>query len=402
MKPVSRIEYINGDKQRGILYDWKLIRKNFKKLNIPDNVYNPVYLPFERNKYFSINSERSIGKTTQFLLLGLLMYRMYGTKLHYIRQTEQDIAPKYSAELFKTVCDYDYIENIFDGDYNSIVYKSKNWYLCKLNENGDTIDIDENSCCFMIDIFPNSSKIKSSYNAPKGDLILYDEYINYAYYPDEFVKFCDLVKTIIRDRESPIVIMSSNTINPESQYFSELMVYDEMQQLQKGESKEIITPLGTNLYIEWASNEKIAKRKEKVNKLFFGFKNPKLASITGGGWSISNYPHIPDIIKESKIACNNFYIYHNSKYVKVTAYLNDEKGLLWCFTKSNNTTYKDSVILSIENTLDNRFFYGLGKFSSISKFTDLWLKAKQENKWYYQDNSIGCFVDNYLSVCNKL
>ena len=73
------MKYINDNPEFGIQYDWKKIRKEFDKLQIPADVYDPTTAPLEKAKYFVETSERNIGKTTNWLLLGMVMNSMYGT-----------------------------------------------------------------------------------------------------------------------------------------------------------------------------------------------------------------------------------------------------------------------------------------------------------------------------------
>ena len=67
-----KIEYHENDKKKGIKYDFSLIRKEFKKLKIPKDVYNPLTIPLEWSKFNVLLSPRSKGKTTNILLLGLI------------------------------------------------------------------------------------------------------------------------------------------------------------------------------------------------------------------------------------------------------------------------------------------------------------------------------------------
>ena len=64
-------EYIDGDRLNGLDYDFTAIKKEFKKLKIPADVYNPTHLPLQDCKWFITMSERARGKTTNLLLLGL-------------------------------------------------------------------------------------------------------------------------------------------------------------------------------------------------------------------------------------------------------------------------------------------------------------------------------------------
>ena len=91
---------------------------------------------------------------------------------------------------------------------------------------------------------------KSVYNCPTGDIIIFDEFIGNYYYRNEFVNFNDLLKTIIRERQSPIIVMLANVIEKNSQYFNELEIYDNIQRLHQGENEIITSERGTKIYVE--------------------------------------------------------------------------------------------------------------------------------------------------------
>ena len=74
-------EYINNDKKLGLKYDFNLVKKEFKKLKIPKDVYNPSKLPLDAAKWYISMSPRGVGKTTNILLLGMVMNKLYGTEI---------------------------------------------------------------------------------------------------------------------------------------------------------------------------------------------------------------------------------------------------------------------------------------------------------------------------------
>lgn len=396
----AKLKFIDNDPEKGLEYDWQLIRKEFNKLKIPKDVYNPCSCPFEKCKYFVGFSERSIGKTTNWLLLGMVMNQLYGTEIQYIRQDVKDIAPKSSANMFDVILQYDYVRKITNDRWNTVVYKSRRWYFANADENGEITERCNIHFCFMTDII-NATQLKSSYNAPYGDFILFDEFINLCYYPNEFVRFADLVKTIIRSRQSPIIIMQANTINKESEYFSELGIYEEVQLLGKGDNVIVTSPKGTNIYVEWIALSKASKKKQYHNSLFFGFANKKLASITGEDWAVGTYPHIPESNTDNfKEIFYNIYIQHNNRYLRLTAGYHNDIGNIIIVTKATRV-YDDSIILTLDTQIeDPRYVYGDGtKDMRYGKlFKRIWL-YKMNNKMYYQNNDVGHFVENYLSLC---
>lgn len=388
-------KYIENNEQLGLLYNWKKIKDEFNKLNIPDDVYNPVNVPLGQAKWFIELSDRSTGKTTNWLLLGMVMNKLYGTQIQYVRQSDEDIAPKSSKNLFSVILKYDYVSKITDNKYNSVTYNARRWYYCNVDENGKVIDKATEHFMFMASV-QSAENLKSSYNAPYGDLIIFDEFISRYYMPNEFVLFCDLVKTIIRDRISPIIVMLANTIDKHSQYFNELDIYDNIQRLNKGQYDILTTPKGTKVYVELiGSTIKKQTKRDKVNKLFFGFKNQNLASITGEDWAMNNYQHIPR--DNYKTLFNQLYLYHNNKYVRLEI-VNNEKLGVCVYVHWATYIYDDSIILTTVDRTDNRYMYKFGE-GNLSRFI---IKMYETNRFYYATNDIGSFFENYIKYCNKL
>ena len=390
------MKYIDDNKELGILYDWKKIFRLYKKLGCPDNVYNPTALPINQAKYFMLLSERKTGKTTNLLLLGMCANQEYGTVIHYIRQREDMVVNKTIKDLFTTIRQYGYIEKITKGKYNDVVYKSRRWYYCNIDDNGicEIAPTHFMYCCSIDKAFD----LKSSYSSPLGDFIIFDEFISPYYYPNEFVSFEDLCDTIIRKRKSPIIFLLSNTIDKHSQYFNEFCVYDEIQRMNIGDKEIVETDMGTRVYVEIIKlkidNEQSAEKKEH-NKLFYGFSNPQLNSITGVEWATKSYPHInPEW--NNDIIINNYYLKYNTKLLKLDIVQN-EIGICVLIHRATKT-YNDSIIYTIGDIDDNRYRFKFGN----NKIDALIWKLYKANKFYYADNSCGTIVNNYIKQAIKI
>lgn len=411
------IKYINDDPNKGIEYDWKFIIKEFNKLGVPNHVYTPINCPFDKSHLFVNLSDRSVGKTTNWLLLGHIMNKHYGTIMHYIRSKEDMITPKALKDLYSTINEYDYITKITDGKWNSVLYRARRWYYCNVDEFGEVQEVDEKHFMFCASV-EKGELLKSSYNSPRGDFILFDEFIGKYYPPNEFVYFCDLVKTIIRDRVGPIIIYSANTIDKNSIYFNELEIFDQIQTMLQGDSRMITTDGGTNIYVEIVGqNIERQKKRSIVNKLFFGFKNPMLASITGADWAMKYYPHIPPQnetihrdAEKVETLCQNIYIQFNTKYVRLDIVRNEKRGMcIYChwsgeplrYVKDGKKVpYEDSYIFTAGEVLDTRYHFKFGKLSApLPKF--IWSKYK-ENMFFYATNDVGAFIESYVKYCNNL
>lgn len=388
------IEYIDNNENLGIKYDWKLIRREYKRLKCPEMFYNPCKLPFERCKYFVGFSQRSVGKTTNFLLLGLVMNWLYGTQIQYLRQNGDQIAPMRTSTLFDAIIENGYIKKITRDRWNFIRYDRRKWYYCNLDENGYIVEQSPDYVCSMLSVYDHA-KYKSGYNAVKGDMIIFDEFIGDVYYQNEFVDFCDLVKTIIRDRQSPVICMLANNTDKESPYFSEMEIYDTVRSLQAGQNTEVTTVLGTQIYIEYITvNSEKQKIVDKLNDLFFGFANKRLGSITGKDWAIKPRQHIPS--GDYKNIMTNLFIYHNNRYIRLDIVLNDDLGICM-YVHYATHTYDDSVILTVSDRTDNRYQYGLG----TRRIKNLIMDMYHQNRIYYSSDDCASFFENYYLNCQK-
>ena len=391
---MTKNPYINGDPKRGLRYDWKKIRTEYKKLGCPVEYFDPTLRPIDTAKYLTVFSRRATGKTTNILLLGMVMNKLYNTTIVYVRQAEDMIAPKNCGEMFSVIQNLDYVYKLTDGRWNGVKLYRRRWYYCNYDEDGREVERADTHFCFMCDIV-QANNLKSSFADVNADYIVYDEFVNPGYIPDEFVKFCDLISTIVRQRFSPIVWLISNNTDKESPYFYEMECNDIVRALGKGESRSYTTERGTDCYVEWYSPEVQHNKSrgilDRMNELFFGFKNKKLGSITGEDWAIKPAQHIPR--DEVDFLIQNVYIMNHNKYVKLDFVYHKELGVC-CYCHWATKVYEDSFILTAEDRFDPRYHYGLG----TGKFAKIFKKCILENRFYYASDDIYAFMKAYITA----
>lgn len=385
----QKIKYINDDPTLGIDYDWKLIKKEFNKLGIPDGVFNPYnYHQIFGGKYIWDISERNIGKTTQWLLIAMIMNQLYGTEAVYMREIVDMIMPKNDAEMFKTILQFHYIEKITDGQYNAYVCKARRFYYWNTETNETSVDP------FLLKWSLDENAIKkSSVQLPDSDIIIFDEVISRYNYLDEFITFMDSIISIIRGRACPLIVMLANTIDLHSQWFKEFEIYDDIQQLQPGQSKVITSSEGTvvDLAIAGLEGGELSVRRKEQNKRFFGFKNPKLNSIKGGSWAFNVYQH-PYREKDTEALVSNRYIEHNGNLLNLEIMYN-EKHQIYVVVHKANQIYDDSVVYTLDKQLkDSRYKFKWGTLHT----DDLLWKLYQRGLWTYVTNTEGSLIDDYM------
>ena len=389
------VEYIDGKEKNGIKYDYDLIRKEYRKLKVPKEYYTPLHLPLESVKWLISMSERARGKTTNVLLLGMIFNKLYGTEIQYIRSREDMITPKISHNLFGVIIENGYVEKITDGEYNTVVYKSRRWYYAYFDEEKQEITKQAHDhFCTMLSIDKNEM-YKSSYSAPTGDFIIFDEFIERYYYPQQFVMFLDLLSTIIRSRKSASIFLLSNTIDKNSPYFSEFEIRDAIDDLAQGEHRLVTTPKGTRVFVEIIGKraKTASKHQKEINSLYYGFQNSKLASITGeSAWAVDTYPHTP---VDFNVVTKNHYLEYNTKLVNLEICIDPvyERPFVNCHYATK--TYDDSVIYTLDFNLDKRYRYKLGVSKLDRYIWDLYAR----NLFTYADNSVGSLIERYYELC---
>lgn len=388
------MKYIDNDIQKGIEYDWKKLYKKLDKLAvIPNDIYYPLFNP--NNKWNVILSERKIGKTTSCLLLGMLMNVEYGTIIQYVREDTDMIMPKNVLGLFDVILKNGYVEKITDNMWNGITYKSRKWYFCNVDENGKIIE--QSTKHFMQNLcLQEASLYKSSYNCPTGDLIIFDEFISNRYVRGDFVVFCDLLSTIVRSRLSATIVMLANTIDVQSEYFDELECRDIVDIMKIGDDISYTTEKGTNIYIA-IEKTKNPKMRDELNKLYFGFKNQKLNSITGEDWAFNNYSHIAFEITDDNLISKDIYILHKNKVIQLEL-VNTDFGLCVACHYANAINVKYAKRIYSIDELENKItHYALGN----DKLDKLIWNLYKTKRFYYANNMVGSIIENYYNISRK-
>lgn len=389
-----KVEFINDNKLDGIKYDFDLIRKDYTKLKCPKKVYNPNHIPYESNKWNIILSDRSRGKTTNILLFGLCMFWRYRNGLLYIRNDKSMITQGNVGRLFNTVIEWGYVEKLTGGEYDGIIYKSMKheWYFVKYDSDGEIEKEDNKPCCIALSIDQNErykSNLVTTY-----DFVVYDEFIERVYTPSLFISLVDLLKTIGRDRQSMVINALSNTVDLYSPFFSEFGISDVVETMNMGDRIDTLSPFGTHIFVEILGekkgNEKI--KHTKVNQMYYGFKNPKLASVTGTAtWAMYNYPHTPEKLTIIK---KNHYIHFMGKLINMEL-CQDDNGVVFVNCHIATKTYDDSIIYSLDFHTEPNYRYKKG-FTKIDDY--IWDKY-EKNLFTYSNNSVGSMVEKYLDGC---
>lgn len=393
----EKIKYIENDPTNGIKYNWKKIMKNYRSLGIPREYDYSEIVPFENEslKWYNLNSERSVGKTTNLLLIGMVMNTMYGTQIQLVRH--HIAKASYYRELFNTIVNYkngQYILRLTNNKYNSVKYYQKRFFYTYIEE-GKEIDRAETPFCVSLSA-DDCYALCSTYEAPRGDLIILDECFNDRNTPDEFLRFVHLHKTIVRERISDKIFVLGNTLDINNIWYRQLMIQNEIRTLKSGDSKIVHTPQGMPIYIHFLQNRTPEKRR-RFNSLHYGFDNPELNAIVGNGeWNVKMYSQTCEL-KERKMLLRGIYFnYHDDLFMEASL-IDTESGRYIEVHPAREQSARSGDIqyvltLPVER---NQVYFGSDKLSRII------YNFIVKKRIVFNDNETGDLFEKFLTEITK-
>lgn len=237
--------------------------------------------------YRMIIGQRSNGKTYSVCKHMVEDYFEKGYRSAYIRRWDEDIQPKHLASLFAP--HYELIEQLSGGEYNSVAYRAKEFHLVHLDEEGKVDKKDPEAFCITASI--NTAEHTKGQDRGEIHLILFDEFMTrQGYLQNEFILYCNLLSSLIRNREDAIVYMCANTVNRYCPYFKEMGLKD-VDTMPQGQVY-VYTYGNADLTVAVEYCDPV-KATEKVASKYFAFDNPQLEMITTGAWELMAYPRAP-------------------------------------------------------------------------------------------------------------
>ena len=390
--------------------DISKVKKEIKKLNIPKDYWGidlNSFFDYQWNIYISIRE--TAGKTTQSLLLGLVLNKLYPDRysIEYLRNDNSQIVRSNVETLFDTILKYDYIKKIYGGKYNNISYKpiTKKFYLTLTDEEGSVIDEAKEPICSLHAV-ENWKALKSVYNNPRGNYIILDEF------PDTdratykiFTELLNTVSTIGRPLSSDrtpwlhILLMGNNT-DEYCFYFDDFQISEEIPYLKFGGSIPFRTEYNTTGICKLLELGEVQKERLRTKNIpFLGFSGKKAAPFTGESeWGGEQYKHITFDLNYEECFFRRAYIFHRGRYIQIDLFNNEEIGRFAFFHFADTPKYNDNLIFTTDPEKASDI-YGFGKYEKREKvlkackmITDLY----KENRVYYASNRVGSLTSDFI------
>lgn len=326
-------------------FDFKsLFRKKQAENNKPKEMkdyYDIAPIDNTGAAYRMIMGQRSNGKTYSVTKHIIEDYFLLGRRAVYVRRWAEDITPKNIQNLFQPHLKL--IEELSGGKYNEVTYRANEFRLCYINEEGKVEVKDPTAFCFTKSI--NVSEHGKGPDAGEIHIVCFDEFTTReGYLPNEFIKFCNVLSSIIRDRDDCIIYMLGNTVNRYCPYFKEMGLKD-VETMPQGEIR--VYHYGTSdlsVAVEYCDEVKATK---KVASKFFAFDNPQLEMITTGAWELAMYPRAPYKIHEEDI-WKVFYIKFVDNLLKGEIIKRDKDLFIFFHPQTKDIKIGDKEVLYID------------------------------------------------------
>ena len=259
--------------------------------------------------YRLIIGQRSNGKTYSVCKHIIENYFEKGERGAYIRRWDEDIQPKNISSLFDPHLPL--IIALSDGEYNAVAYRAKEFHLVYIDEEGKVVKKDPNAFCVTASI--NTAEHTKGQDRGEIHTILFDEFATrQAYLPNEFILYCNLLSSLIRNRDNTIIYMLANTVNRYCPYFEEMGLSNVQKQAQG--TIDVYTYRNKDLSVAVEYCDPV-KATNKVASKYFAFENSQLEMITTGAWELQMYPRPPYKILDSMIR-KSFYIEFGGELLK--------------------------------------------------------------------------------------
>ena len=361
-----------------------------------------------KSKYYSLNNilknnavynviigERSNGKTYSVLKYAVEHYFKTGGRLAVIRRWSEDIKGRRASDMFSALLHNNEIEKLSEGKYTGITYYAGKWYMCNYDEKGKAIYNDSDLFAYAFSLSDTEHNKSISY--PTVEIVLFDEFLTrQVYLQNEFVLFMNTLSTIIRDRTNVQIFMLGNTVNKYSPYFVEMGLSN--VENQKQGTIDIYKYGDSKLTVAVEYCDKMGE--EKKNNYYFAFDNPKLNMIKTGAWELDLYPHLMSPYKPKDILFTFFIEFNFNLYQCEIINL---KNQLFIYIHDKTTPLKNpdkDLVYSLEH--NPKVNYNRNVLKPAFKIGTKIAALFSQGKVFYQDNTVGDAINNYLNNCKRI
>lgn len=343
--------------------------------------------------YCVVIGERSNGKTYAALTHMIENYWKNRKQSALIRRFNEDFTGGRGQNMFYSIAADGLITKITDGEWDGVYYFGKKWYLCRASEEGERIK-DEQPFCYGFSLSAMEHDKGSSY--PNVTFVVFDEFMTRdAYLTNEFVLFCNVISTIVRQRDDVRILMLANTVSLYCPYFLE-MGLSKIKEMEQGQID--VYHYGDSdltVAVEYCAN----LNPSKASNVYFAFDNPRLQMIKTGSYELELYPHAPGKWRPKDIVFT-WFIDFNNVLLQCEVIKRDNELFTFIHRKTSELKNTDTDLIYSPN-YDTRPNWRRNLLKPTLEVERRILQQFREDKVFYQDNVVGELVRNYLQWCRE-
>lgn len=343
--------------------------------------------------YNLIIGQRSNGKTYGACSEKILdPYLEQGKPSAYIRRLDEMIRPANIESLFNPHLDY--IEEKTEHKYNRVVYRSHAFYLARfdVDDTGRYVKTAQDINPFCRTYAINTVETTKGQDAGAVANVIFDEFVTRQFYlANEFVKFQNLLSSIIRDRDGVQIWMLANTVSKHCPYFRDMGLHRIRDQEQGTIDVYTMGKSKTKIAVEYCSPTKATA---KVNK-YFAFDNPQLDMITKGTWEIALYRHAPDHLSSQPIILT-FFVLFDGNTVQGDIYLYKGNPLIFWHPKTTPIKDPENTIIYMEDHEDGNPLHQMDLRAGETRAQKLIFSLCRQRKTFFADNETGEIIANWV------
>lgn len=346
--------------------------------------------------YNIIIGERSNGKTYRLMKYVLEKYIYDDEQSAIIRRWDTDFKGQRANAFFKNVVSNGEVKKLTNGEWTNVQYFNGAWWLAKWDNDIKKYVRNDEPFAYKFALTDTEHDKSTSY--PNVTTIVFDEFITRRYYaPDEFSLFLNTVSTIVRQRDNVKIFMLGNTVDKYCLYFKE-MGLKHITNMEQGSIDVYKFANGKlKIAVEYCKTSKDSKQSNK----YFCFDNNTAEMIINGTWELDIYPHLPVGFRYSRTdVVFNYFIRYDGEIVQADVIQQDDINITYIHAKTTPIKNEDKdVIYQLKPSPHPNIFNNL--LSVNSKLERAIAVYFINNKVFYQDNSIGEFINNFLKTSCK-
>lgn len=363
-------------------------------MNIFNKYYSLKKIMSKNADYNIIIGERSNGKTYSCLKYALEKYVKEGKQFAYIRRWREDVVGARASSIFNAINNDRVVEKLTKGKFTKVTYNSGKFYLSFYDSELKKWICESVPCGYTFSLTAMEHDKSTSY--PLIDTIIFDEFLTRKYYlPNEFVEFMNVISTIVRHRDNVKIFMLGNTVNKYCPYFDEMGLNKIQNMKQDTIDLYLYGESDLRVAVEYCGTSLIKKASDK----YFAFSNPKLKMITGGLWEIDIYPHLPFKYSDKDIQFTYFIVF-NGDTLQCEVISTGKELFTYIHRKTTPIKNVDTdLVYTLEHSEKINIVNNISK--PFNKVTRMLWDMFVLNKIFYQDNTVGEIVRNYLIECKK-